>query len=592
MVAIPKSFGVIQRPTTQTGQAEVNSSVNQILPNAISNLGSQIQNSALQLRQQQAQEDFLLQKQRQKEQEVFNASQVLGFKTQLSKFDNEAELNYKNLPSSNINEAEKLKSTFLENRNNYVKIESEKFKDNPVLLNLIQQQANTSSVDIENNLATEYSRKQKDFGVNEIYKSIYNVNTQIASGRNVANAKKTLDQTLQFGLRSGLIDMKDVIREKEKQQQLVKQRQKELEDKIAFSNVINKKIYLDPNNSRNQNIIDFNFAKSAQTNQNPEQLGFDLSVETGIIPSQFKNVLAGRLAIGSPKQQVESAINIIDMIKKRPSLLNQFRTDEIAFVNEMKDNMDIGLPAEQVVKYARDNLNKISSLDKKARNDLYENKDYKKELDKNYKNLQSKLRDEAGFDLFKTKAEIPPQLEVYYKQLVKNAIVSDGMTPDGAIKFAEDGIKKEWGLTNIGTKRIQRGAPEVFYGVYGNTDWIKGQLSKTITTYELNAERPKLDNYSLEPIPQSIMNNKPSYYIQKQNQYGMSEFLIDSKNQPVIFTPNILETEEVKKTKKEYDLLKKSLSDRELLNELKNKSFNQEKLDSAILLGSKLGGNR
>jgi hypothetical protein len=112
MVAIPKSFGVIQRPTTQTGQAEVNSSVNQILPNAISNLGSQIQSSALQLRQQQAQEDFLLQKQQQKEQEAFNASQVLGFKTQLSKFDNEVELNYKNLPSSNINEADKIKEYF------------------------------------------------------------------------------------------------------------------------------------------------------------------------------------------------------------------------------------------------------------------------------------------------------------------------------------------------------------------------------------------------------------------------------------------------------------------------------------------------
>lgn len=591
MVSIPKSFGVIQRPTTQTGQAEINLSYNQILPNAISNLGSQVQNASLQLRQQQAQEEFLLQKQQQKEQEAFNASQVLDFKTRLSKFDNEAELNYKNLPSSNINEAEKLKNTFLENRNNFVKIESEKFKDNPVLLNLIQQQASISSVDIENNLATEYSRKQKDYGVNKIYESIYNVNTQIASGKNIANAKRTLDETLQIGLKTGLIDMKDVIREKEKQQQLVKQRQKELEEKIAFNTVINGQTYLDPNNARNQKIIDSNFAKSAQTNKNPEQLGFDLSVNTGIIPSQFKNVLTGRLTIGSPKQQVESAKNIIDMISRRLSLQDQFRSDELRLVNEMKDNIDIGLPAEQIVKYARDNLNKISSLDKKARNDLYENKDYKKQLDKNYKNLQSKLRDEAGFDLFKTKAEIPPQLEVHYKQLVKNAIVSDGMTPEGAIKFAEDGIKKEWGLTNIGTKRIQRGAPEAFYGAYGNTDWIKGQLSNTIATYTSN-KKPKLDNYTLEPIPQSIINNKPSYYIQKQNQYGMSEFLMDSKNQPVIFTPNILETEEVKKAKKEYDLLKKSLSDQELLNELKNKSFNQEKLDSAILLGSKLGGNR
>ena len=592
MVSIPKSFGVIQRPTTQTGQAEINSSYNQILPNAISNLGSQVQNASLQLRQQQAQEEFLLQKQQQKEQEAFNAAQLLDFKTRLSKIDNEAELNYKNLPSSNINEVDKIKNTLLENRKNFVNQEKEKFKNNPILLNLIQQQADTSSVDIENNLSTEYSRKQKDFGVNKIYESIYNVNTQIASGRNIANAKKTLDETLQFGLRSGLIDMKDVIREKEKQQQLVKQRQKELEEKIAFNTVINKKTYLDPNNSRNQKIIDSNFAKSAQTSKNPEQLAFDLSVNTGIIPSQFKNVLSGRLAIGSPKEQLQSAKDIIDMVKRTPSLENQFTSDELKFVNEIKGNLEINLPAEQIVKYARDNLSKIDSLDKKARNDLYENKDYKKQLDKNYKDLQNKLRDEAGFDMFKTKAEIPPQLELHYKQLVKNAIVSDGMTPEGAIRTAEDKIKKEWAITSIGAKRVQRGAPEAFYGIYGNTDWIKRQLSSTITTYELNAEKPKLENYALEPIPQSVVNNKPSYYIQKQNQYGMSEFLMDSKNQPVIFTPNFFKTEEAKKAREKYDLLNKSLNDEELLNELKNKNFSQEKLDSAILLGSKLGGNR
>jgi hypothetical protein len=72
----------------------------------------------------------------------------------------------------------------------------------------------------------------------------------------------------------------------------------------------------------------------------------------------------------------------------------------------------------------------------------------------------------------------------------------------------------------------------------------------------------------------------------------MSEFLMDSKNQPVIFTPNFFKTEEAKKAREKYDLLNKSLNDEELLNELKNKNFSQEKLDSAILLGSKLGGNR
>ena len=179
---------------------------------------------------------------------------------------------------------------------------------------------------------------------------------------------------------------------------------------------------------------------------------------------------------------------------------------------------------------------------------------------------------------------------MHYKQLVKNALVSDGMTPEGAIKATEDKIKKEWGITNIGMRRIQRGAPENYYNINGNTEWIKKQLAETIN--QNLKTKSKINEFSLEPIPQSVIDNKPSYYIQKQNQYGMSEFLMDSKNQPVIFTPNYLKTEEAKKTKERYDLLNKSLSDKELLNELKNKNFSQEKLDSAILLGSKLGGNR
>lgn len=587
MVAIPKSFGVIQRPTTESGQADVNLSYSQILPNAISNLGSQIQGSALQLRQQQQQEELLLQKQKKAEEEALNAMQMIDFKTQLSRFDNERELAYKDLPSSDINKANLLKQTFLEDRKKFIEEKAQQFKENPVLFNLIQQHGNVSSVDIEDKLATEFSKKKKDYGIDRIYESIYNVNTQIASGKNINNAKRNLDETLKIGLRLGLIDMKDVIREKEKQAQLVEKKAKEYEEKVAFNSVINGQIYLDPNKPRNQKIVDFNFAKTAQSSKNPEQLGFDLSVNTGIIPTQFKNVLSGRLSIGNPNQQVESAKIIIDMINRKPSLQDQFRSDELKLINEMKDNIDIGLPAEQVIKYARDNLNKINSLDKMARMQMYENKDYKKQLDSNYKNLQNKLKDEAGFDLFKTKAEIPPQLEIHYKQLVKNALVSDGMTPEGAIKFAEDNIKKEWAITNIGRKRLQRGAPEAYYNIYGDTDWIKGQLSSTIAKYQLTDKKVKLDNFTLEPIPQSVINNKPSYFIQQQNEYGMFNYLLDDKNQPVIFTPDYLKTEDAIKTAKKYDVLKKSLSEQELLDELRNKTLTKEKFEEAILLGAK-----
>lgn len=574
MVAIPKSFGIIQRPSTETGAANVNLSYGQILPDAISKLGKDIESFAIQQQQQQVAED-----------NAINAAKLIQFKTQLSKFDNEKKQYFKNISSSDINQVTAEHNKLYDERSKFVNQQLESYKSNPALFNLAKNQADTNSVDFENDLAVELSKKNKQFGQNQIYGSIYNINTQIESGGNLNNAKRDLNETLRAGLKTGLINMQDVIREKDKQQQIVKQKLKDYEERVAFNTVVNGKTYLNPDDSRSQKIIDSGFGKAALSNRNPEQLGYDLSINSGIIPSQFKNILSGRLNVGNPQDQVRAASTIIEMIEKNPNLQDQFRKQDLMMANEMRNNIDMNLPADQVVKYARDSLNAIKSLDKKARINLVENKDYKTQIESNYKSLENSLKDESGIDFYKGSVVVDPSLRIHYDQLVKNAIVSDGYTPDGALSAAADKIKKEWAITNIGQRRLQRGAPEAIYQNYGDTSWIKGQLAAKIAEHELTEKEVDLNKFTIAPIPQS-MTGKPSYSIQKQNAYGAFDFVRDSQNQIVVFTPDITKTEKFLTTQKELKILHQSATDLGALTALRKAQAPSE-MQKAIKLGAR-----
>jgi hypothetical protein len=573
MVAIPKSFGIIQGPSTQTGSADVNMSYEQILPNALSKLGGDLQTLAIQQQRQKIAED-----------QAVTAAQLIGFKTQLSKFDNEKKQLFTDLSSSDLNQVTLEHNKAYDERTKFVTQQLEAHKNNPALLSLMKAQADTSSVDFEHDLGVEYSKKKRQFGQNQIYGSIYNINTQIESGGNVDNARRDLNETLNAGLKTGLIDMQDVIREKEKQAQIVIKKQKDYEEKVAFNTVINGQTYLDPSDNRSQKIIDSGFAKSALNNPNPEQLGYDISVNTGIIPTQFKNVLSGRLRMGSPQQQVDSASTMMDMIKKNPNL--HFKDEDLRLANEMKNNMDINLPADQVVRYARDSLNKMDNLDVKARKDILDKKKYKEQIISSYDSLERKLKDEKGFDLFKGSVAVNPALRTHYEQLVRNAVISDGYSPEGALSAAEDKIRKEWAITDIGQRRLQRGAPEVFYSQFGDTSWIKGQLFSKIAEHEL-VSKAELDKYKIEPILDSLVNGRPSYKILKLNERYNSFDLVTYQNQPVIFRPNYAETEQGRKAKKERDLLHQNATEMDLLEAARDK-LKPSKEQKAIALGASI----
>jgi hypothetical protein len=226
-------------------------------------------------------------------------------------------------------------------------------------------------------------------------------------------------------------------------------------------------------------------------------------------------------------------------------------------------------------------------LDVKARKDILDKKKYKEQIISSYDSLEGKLKDEKGFDLFKGSVAVNPALRTHYEQLVRNAVISDGYSPEGALSAAEDKIRKEWAITNIGQRRMQRGAPEAFYSQFGDTSWIKGQLAGKIAEHELTSNKVDLSKFTLEPIPQSLASGKPAYTIHKQNEYGGFDSLTDSQNQPVIFRPNYAETEQSRKAKKERDLLHQNATEMDLLEAARDK-LKPSKEQKAIALGASI----
>jgi hypothetical protein len=102
-------------------------------------------------------------------------------------------------------------------------------------------------------------------------------------------------------------------------------------------------------------------------------------------------------------------------------------------------------------------------------------------------------------------------------------------------------------------------APEVFYDKYngGDTSWIKGQMAGVIAQNYLVPDFKNVEkDYTLQLIEGSVESGKPSYNIVKNDEFGGilgGSVLLDNRNQRIVFTPNIEETDFYKEAQKQYN---------------------------------------
>lgn len=570
MVAIPKSPGVTTGPNRQTTIAAPDMASGQMIPRALMGAGAEIERAAVQLNYQQ-----------QIEEEAVNAARVVDFKTKLNKFENEQRIALSELPTNDLEAISTAKDNLLKARQTFIEDNLSQYQDNPNLSNLIKAQADSNAVDFEFDADRVLSSKKREFGQGKIYESIYNINTRLEKGGSVDAAKRDLEETIQAGLKTGLLDMQDVIREREKQKGLIREREIEFQKTYVANRIASGEIQINPADSEGRKMGELAWEiqlKNAQKSGRDVEATLDNFISTTkYIPAQVRNVWSAQLTAGTPEQKVATAENISELLSRNPRLQDQLNSDDVSYINAIKTRIGTGLSPKQIVEFTDSELSKIQSLDRQGKTKMFNEDTFKKARDSGYKALASDLAD-INWSL--SEATVSGDIKGAYETLVKDAFLSQKYaTPEAAIEYAKTQIKNTWGQTKVGKPAVMRYAPETFFP--DNNSWIPAQFDSVVAQHTLSEKtKGASKDYSLAPIPNAVMNGVPSYFVVDKNG---TDLLRDAQNQPVVFTPNFEKTEQYRKLQESKGRLPTKEEVKEILE---GKTFNS-KITEAVISGSK-----
>lgn len=553
MVKIPTSPGVQARPqqVTPTVRQPVDTG-ERFIAQGITQLGSAIAGIG-----QQA----MIQEQR--DQEAFNASQVLQYKNQLRRFDNQEKIALSE-EGANQDVITKSKQDILDRRKLFTDELKQQFGGNKQIQALIERESQSSLIDLEFNIDKDLSRKRKTYGENQFYGSVSDLRDDFENAQSpeelasIANELQTLQAT---ALNAGIVDMRDIERLEKDFKKIRKEREQEALQEATFINATQGKLLLDSTDKNDRKVINKGFEKYRELTDDPEGLARDISVNTGIVPDIYKKSLNSMLFVGNPDRKIESANEIINLIRENPTLERQFNEKTKAFAQAIESRINVGLSSEEVVKFAEDEINKNKDKNKIIRQQEFE-LDYSKKGKKfieTINDITDEIKDKSGIFF---EAETPKEMAFDVLTIAKDYYINNGSDIDGAIKLATEKVKSRWAITNIGGERYQKFAPEAEYP--NMTSKELRQQARNLAGKYLSDKSVIKDNIRAVIIPDSLNTNKPNYNLLIEDEFGKIDNIRDESNNPVVWTPDITKTERYKEVPKET---------RESLNELSKKEF-------------------
>jgi len=553
MVKIPTSPGVQARPqqVTPTVRQPVDTG-ERFIAQGITQLGSAIAGIG-----QQA----MIQEQR--DQEAFNASQVLQYKNQLRRFDNQEKIALSE-EGANQDVITKSKQDILDRRKLFTDELKQQFGGNKQIQALIERESQSSLIDLEFNIDKDLSRKRKTYGENQFYGSVSDLRNDFENAQSpeelasIANELQTLQAT---ALNAGIVDMKDIERLEKDFKTIRKEREQEALQEATFINATQGNLLLDSTDKNDRKVINKGFEKYRELTDDPEGLARDISVNTGIVPDVYKKGLNSMLFVGNPDRKIESANEIINLIRENPTLDRQFDDKTKALAQAIESRINVGLSSEEVVKFAEDEINKNKDKNKIIRQQEFE-LDYSKKGKKfieTINDITDEIKDKSGIFF---EAETPKEMSFDVLTIAKDYYINNGSDIDDAIELATEKVKSRWAITNIGGERYQKFAPEAEYP--NMTSKELRQQARNLAGKYLSDKSVIKDNIRAVIIPDSLNTNKPNYNLLIEDEFGKIDNIRDESNNPVVWTPDITKTERYKEVPKET---------RESLNELSKKEF-------------------
>lgn len=549
MVSIPRSGGVTVGKNTQVSEVAPTMAQTQIIPDAIRGVGNVAAGIGFDMQQEQ-----------EKERQIFNTTQALDYRNKLKSFDNQQRIALSEMPANSetiLNQKQKI----LDEREEYIATLKDEYGEDKDLIKLIDRETSSSRVGLEFSIDKDLSAKKKAYGTMKIYESIGAIKERFetaSSPEDYLNIKKDLDETLLIGYNSGLVSPKDIEKQNEAFKLLRKERELELKRQQAFSSAINGSMVLDASNKDDKDLVDANFQKMVEQDpQNAIELAEELSIKTGIIPSEAKSHWSAMLFNGSVDQKVNAAQTINDLIDSNTSLQNQFSSQEVALSQEIMNRQTIGLPASKIVEFAEADIKKNKSEKRELRDaqfNLEFGTDGSKKAIEQIQEINKEFQDKSGIFF---EATLPEEMGMQYRRLARDFYLNEGVSMDTALDMAKKKVKAEWGITQVGEKRYQKYAPETIYGIEGgNNKWIANQAIQMVRKNTIDPLPNIKNDIVLSPIPSTIPSGKPSYFIYTKNEFGAIDITLDNRNQPLVFKPDLTKTEEYKKDQERRESLR------------------------------------
>lgn len=555
MVKIPESPGVLARPTTQPSKAAPTFAQSQILPRAISNLGTTIQ--------QIAQERGELEEKRK---EAFQASRISDHKLAIKKIDNDIKLRLEETPPI-PREIEKMKKTLLSQRARSVNELLGKEQD-PIIKNSAFRHSKASGVDIEFIIDKSQRKKEVEFGRANIVNNLNQIQNDIegaTTSNEVRQANQDIKEILQLGLQSGYIDFKFIENFEKEQRKLRKEQIKIADRRKSFNQVLDGTLILDPKNKEDRKIINDSFEEIINIpDVDPEETAKSLSIKTGIIPDQLKTTISARLFNGNNNQKIQAAELISDLINENPRLQESFTASELAQSTGINLRIESGLTAEQAVTFTEQEIDKNKNAERIGRENQFNREFGRTGTKRRFKildNFIDDLKDESGIPFFDPEVQPPAAIETQFQSLTRDFFLNEGVDIQTAEEMAQKEIRAEWAVTKIGKKRFQRFAPERFYNIQGvNDKWMETQLFNLVRKQTIESLPKKVldEQISIEVIPDSIITGRPSYLVFRENQFGTPEMVTDNTNMPLTFIPDFTKTKQYEEGMQAREKLKLS----------------------------------
>lgn len=550
MVAIPRSTGVQQGPTTETGLRPASMAQSQIVPTAITKFAQTATNISFQEMQREAAQE-------RKEIEEYQASQHLDARNQLRSFDNDANIALRELPSDQKT-IKNYKNEILGQREILFSNLNNSFDGDKELQKLLKTEYETSKVSFEYGLDKELSRKRKDYNLNNIYSSISQINNRLETAQTdveFLQIQEDLELQLKIGLSSGLITKKDIDRQQNLFKELRNAKATELLRSANWADAKAGKIRLDATDKNDKVLVDENYQIEVLKGADPIETADSMAINQGIIPTEAKKSMSAYLFNGDGNQKLETALRMQELINENVSLENQFSSKELAISKAISNRYADGLPVDKIIEYTEAEIKSNQSADRIIRQTKFNNEYAKsgKKLIETVDKLTKKIRGTQGFLGF-GRAEVPEEIGINFRNIASDFYLNEGVDMPTAIDNAQDKILGEWAVTNVGKKRFQKFAPEVFYG---EGDWIQSQAIQEVRKLTIDSLPNIKKEIRLQVIPSTINSGSPSYNVFRQKEEGgIIEAVLNKENEILVFKPEYKKTKDYKDYKDKIESLK------------------------------------